>query len=68
MVTLTRDKRFGFVLTSSEKDWLGRLAEAEGGLSEAAVIRRLIRRAVKALDTDQERPNQVREVKTCQAT
>lgn len=39
--------RFGFVLTESEKRSLERLAEIEGGLSEAALLRRLIRRAAK---------------------
>ena len=37
--------RFGFVLTDDEKQALARLAEIEGGLSEAATVRRLIRRA-----------------------
>lgn len=39
--------RFGFVLTEGEKRSLERLAEIEGGLSEAAMLRRLIRRAAK---------------------
>ena len=39
--------RFGFVLTEEEKCALTGLAEAEGGLSEAATLRRLIRRAAK---------------------
>ncbi len=39
--------RFGFVLTEGEKRSLERLAEIEGGLSEAALLRRLIRRAAK---------------------
>ncbi len=39
--------RFGFVLTEGEKRSLERLAEIEGGLSEAALLRRLIRRAAR---------------------
>ncbi len=39
--------RFGFVLTEDEKCALTRLAELEGGLSEAATVRRLIRRAAR---------------------
>jgi len=38
--------RFRFVLTQLEKDALAQLAEIEGGWSEAATVRRLIRRAV----------------------
>ncbi len=44
---MNRRVRFGFVLTEEEKRALTRLAEAEGGLSEAATLRRLIRRAAK---------------------
>ena len=39
--------RFGFVLTEDEKTALTKLAELEGGLSEAATVRRLIRRAAR---------------------
>ncbi len=39
--------RFGFVLTEDEKSALTKLAELEGGLSEAATVRRLIRRAAR---------------------
>ena len=39
-----RSVRFGLVLTEAEKRALVRLAEAEGGRSRAAVVRRLIRR------------------------
>lgn len=39
--------RFGFVLTADEKSALTKLAELEGGLSEAATVRRLIRRAAR---------------------
>ncbi|MBI5034075.1 MAG: hypothetical protein HZB51_26435 [Chloroflexi bacterium] len=44
---MNRKVRFGFVLTKDEKNALVRLAELEGGLSEAAMLRRLIRRAAK---------------------
>ncbi len=44
---MNRKVRFGFVLTENEKQALTKLAEAEGGLSEAATLRRLIRRAAK---------------------
>jgi hypothetical protein len=38
-------KRFGFVLRPREKAAIKYLAEKEGGLSQAALIRRLIREA-----------------------
>ena len=38
-----RSERFGLILTSGEKEAMRLLAEAEGGLSQAAVLRRLIR-------------------------
>lgn len=41
---MKKDVRFGLVLTKDEKTALGKLAESEGGLSEAATLRRLIRR------------------------
>jgi len=44
---MNRKMRFGFVLTEAEKCALSSLAEAEGGLSEAAMLRRLIRRAAQ---------------------
>jgi len=40
-----RTEQFGLVLLPSEKRALERLAEAEGGLSQAATLRRLIREA-----------------------
>ena len=40
-----KSRRFGLVLTSAEKHALNRLAEIEGGLSQAATLRRLIRQA-----------------------
>ena len=44
---MNRKVRFGFVLTEDEKKTLIRLSEVEGGLSEAATIRRLIHRAAR---------------------
>ncbi len=41
-------ERFGLVLTPAEKNTLVRLAENEGGLSQAAFVRRLIRDAGRA--------------------
>lgn len=41
---MKKDKRFGFVMYPSEKEALKMLAEIEGGLSEAAILRRLIRK------------------------
>lgn len=41
-------ERFGLVLTPAEKTVLGRLAENQGGLSQAALVRRLIRDAARA--------------------
>jgi len=38
-----RSVRFGLVLTEREKHALAKLTEAEGDLSQAAVVRRLIR-------------------------
>ena len=40
--------RFGFALTPLEKDAISKLAELEGGLSQAALIRRLIHKAASA--------------------
>lgn len=40
---MKRQHRFGLVLTSYEKRILDILAEGEGGLSKAALIRHLIR-------------------------
>ena len=49
---MNRRMRFGFVLTEEEKRALSSLAEAEGGLSEAAMLRRLIRRAAQEQGLD----------------
>lgn len=44
---MNRRVRFGFALTEEEKRAVTWSAEAEGGLSEAAILRRLIRRDAK---------------------
>lgn len=38
-----KDERLGLVLTSTEKAALQKLAAAEGGLSQSATVRRLVR-------------------------
>jgi len=40
---MARKERFGFLLTKEERTALRRLAEREGGLSAAALLRQLIR-------------------------
>jgi len=45
---MQKSKRLGLVLTPAEKTAVVRLAEVEGGLSQAAVVRRLIRQAAKS--------------------
>ena len=42
-----RKERFGLVLSEGEKTAIQRLAEIEGELSRAALVRRLIRQAAK---------------------
>ena len=42
---MNRQIRFGLLLRPDEKHALSRLAEVEGGLSRAATLRRLIRKA-----------------------
>lgn len=42
---MKRLTRFGFVLQDREKMLLEQLAHIEGGLSQAALVRRLIRKA-----------------------
>jgi hypothetical protein len=62
-----KSKRLGLVLTPAEKNAVVRLAEVEGGLSQAAVVRRLIRQAAKshglwpAATSAQTRPTQTQE-------
>jgi len=41
---MLKTERLGVLVTTLEKAALQRLAEAEGGLSQAALVRRLIRR------------------------
>lgn len=42
---MDKTERFSLVLTPQEKAAVTRLAEVEGGLSQAALLRRLIRKA-----------------------
>ena len=42
---MKRSIRFGLLLNTSEKQALARLAEGEGGLSQGAMVRSLIRQA-----------------------
>ena len=44
---MEKTERFGFWLSSNEKSMLTHLAKFEGGLSQAALIRRLIRQAAQ---------------------
>jgi len=44
---MERSIRFGLLLSSVEKQALARLAEAEGGLSQGAMVRNLIRREAR---------------------
>lgn len=46
-VIQTSSSRLGLVLTSAEKTTVVEMAEAEGGLSQAALVRRLIRNAAQ---------------------
>jgi hypothetical protein len=43
-----KTERFGLMLTPIEKSMIVKLAELEGGLSQAALIRRLILQAARA--------------------
>lgn len=42
---MLKTKRIGLNVTCEEKDWVMQLATLEGGLSQASLIRRLIRQA-----------------------
>jgi len=42
---MAKIQRFGFLLTSEEKILISQLAQIEGGLSQAALVRRLIHQA-----------------------
>jgi hypothetical protein len=44
---MQKTERFGLVLSTQERIALKRLARAEGGLSQAAVLRRLLRLAAR---------------------
>ena len=44
---MERTERFGLILSPVEKSALAQLAEAEGGLSQAAILRHLLRRAAR---------------------
>lgn len=44
---MERTERFGLVLSPAEKQALADLAEAEGGLSQGAMVRSLIRQAAR---------------------
>jgi len=46
IIGVKKEKRFGLVLSTTEKQFIERLANIEG-LSQAALIRRLIRQAAK---------------------
>jgi hypothetical protein len=46
-LAMEKSERFGLVLSPTEKTAVLRLAEAEGGLSMAALVRRLIREAAR---------------------
>lgn len=47
---MKRNVRFGLLLSDGEKTVLSQLAALEGGLSQAAVLRLLIRRAARELE------------------
>ncbi len=44
---MKKTSRLGLILTPTEKSWVRSLAELEGGLTQAALIRRLIREAAR---------------------
>ncbi len=46
---MDRSERLGLVLSPREKDAVRRLSEVEGGLSQATLVRRLIRREARRL-------------------
>ena len=59
---MSKKERFGLVLSKSEKDMLKCLAEKEGGLSQAALLRRLIYKAVREYDLQTSQAVQITEV------
>ena len=44
---MLKTKRIGLIVTEEEKKWVIQLAEIEGGLSQASLIRRLIRQSAE---------------------
>lgn len=42
---MLKTKRIGLIVTEEEKNWVFQLAQCEGGLSQASLIRRLIHKA-----------------------
>jgi len=44
---MLRTKRIGLIVTEEEKKWVIQLAGIEGGLSQASLIRRLIRQSAE---------------------
>ena len=44
---MLKTKRIGLIVTKEEKKWVIQLAEIEGGLSQASLIRRLIRQSAE---------------------
>jgi hypothetical protein len=47
VISVYRTKRLGLVLTLAEKTAVVQMAEAEGGLSQSAMVGRLIRNAAR---------------------
>jgi len=45
---MVKTERIGLIVTTEEKGWVVQLAKIEGGLSQAALIRRLIYQAAEA--------------------
>lgn len=44
---MLKTKRIGLIVTDEEKKWVVQLAQLEGGLSQASLIRRLIHQAAE---------------------
>jgi hypothetical protein len=44
---MLKSKRIGLIVTDEEKSWVLQLAQLEGGLSQASLIRRLIHQAAE---------------------
>ena len=56
---MNKTERLGLVLTEQEKSWVINLAELEGGLTQAALIRRLIYNAAKEYGFTNDLPRQL---------